>query len=113
MREAQAEVAAGRGRFLGLEKAKRCSVWHATSRPKGRQGGRKAEARRRVDAATRGRIGALLDALLAFRKQHRAALLSMRAGLAAIFPPGTWCVWRFYGAQRMTAGDEVVATAPS
>ena len=113
VREAQAEVAAGRAHFLGLEKAKRCSVWHATGSPKGRQGGRKAEARRRVDAATRGRIGALLDALLAFRKRHRAALLQMREGLAAIFPPGTWCVWRFYGAQRKTAGTQVLATAPS
>jgi len=109
---AHAEVAAGGGRFLGLDKAKRYSVWHATERSKGRKAGRDAKARRRVDAATKGRVRAMLDALLVFREQHRAALFAMRAGLEALFPPGTWYAWRFYGAKRDGA-EAIAATAPS
>jgi len=99
--EAQAEVRAGTAKFLGVEKAKRLSVWHASNRPKGRGAGREAEARRRVAAADKGRLGAMLDALVAFREQHRAAWLLLRQGLAAVvFPSGTWVAWRYYGAQR-------------
>jgi len=111
--EAQAEVAVGNARFLGLDKAKRYSVWHATNRPKGRKAGRDAEARKRVDAASKGRLRAMLDALLEFRHAHREAWQRMRAGLEAVFPPGTWYAWRFYGARRAQAGSAVAATAPS
>jgi phytoene/squalene synthetase len=65
--EAQAEVADGDARFRGLEKAKRFSVWHATKRPKGRKVGRNAQARRRVDAAAKGRLGAMLLAMVIMR----------------------------------------------
>ena len=113
--DAQARVAAGRGSFLGVDKAKLYSVWHATSRPKGRKAGRDAEARRRVDAASKGRLRAMLDALIAFRQEHRAAWLRFREGLGAVFPPGTWAAWRFYGASRHQGHDAspVPSTAPS
>jgi len=98
--EAQAEVRAGAATFLGIEKARRLSVWHASNRPKGRTAGRDAVARKRVAAADRGRLGAMLDALVAFREQHHVAWLRFRQGLAAVFPPGTWVAWRYYGAKR-------------
>ena len=54
----------------------------------------------------------MLDALLTFRQQHRAAWLKMRDGLDAVFPPGTWVAWRFYGARRHDT-ETVQGTAPS
>jgi hypothetical protein len=98
--EAKAEVRAGRASFMGLAKAKRFSVWHATGSPKGRTAGRGAEARRRVAAASKGRLSAMLDALVAFREAHRAAWLLFRQGLEVVFPAGTWVAWRYYGARR-------------
>jgi len=98
--QAHAEVRAGRAKFLGIDKAKRISVWHASNRTKGRTAGRDAEARKRVAAADRGRLGAMLDALLTFTEEHRAAWLRFRQGLDAVFSPGIWVAWRFYGAKR-------------
>lgn len=98
--EAQAKVKAGEASFSGLEQAKRYSVWHSTGGAKGRTAGRDAKARRRVAAATHGRLKAMLEALITFRRQHREAWLRFRMGLTALFPPGTWFAWRFYGAAR-------------
>jgi len=102
--EAHAKVRAGGAGFMGLEKAKRLSVWHASQHPKERTAGHDAQARKRVAAASKGRLGAMLDALLEFREQHRKAWLLLRQGLAAVFPPGTWLAWRYYGAARALPG---------
>ena len=101
---AQAKLRARRAGFMGLEKAKRLSVWHASKHFKERTAGRDAQTRKRVAAASKGRVGAMLDALLEFREQHRKAWLLLRQGLAAVFPPGTWLAWRFYGAARALSG---------
>ena len=107
--EAHAKVHAGGAGFMGLEKAKHLSVWHASQHPKERIAGHDAQARKRVAAASKGRLGAMLDALLEFREQHRTAWHLMQRGLAAVFPPGTWLAWRCYGAARANLG----ATAPA
>ncbi len=109
--EARAKVQAGEARFLGLERAKKLSVWHASDRPSARTAGRDAKARKRVAAERKGRLGAMLDALIEFRDQHRAAWLRMRSGLDALFPPGTWAAWRYYGAKRMNPSDPTLLIA--
>ena len=103
--DAKAAVAKGEARFSGLERAKKLSVWHASSHAPHRTSGREATSRRRVSAATRGRLTAMLQALLEFRAQHRAAMRLMRAGLDTIFPAGTWTAWRYYGARRRDVID--------
>ncbi|HRE90565.1 MAG TPA: hypothetical protein PK095_15645, partial [Myxococcota bacterium] len=79
------------------EHAKQLSVWHSAKLTPGGEGGprveerRRREPRRRVAAATRGRIKAMLDALLAFRKAHRRAWEAMNSGFHnVVFPAGTW-----------------------
>lgn len=104
--EARAKVAAGKAQFEGLARMKRLSVWHARERDKPAVGS-EAKARRRVSAASRGRLGAMLEALVEFRRQHRDAWERMRRGLDAVFPPGTWAAWRYYGAKRREPSDPV------
>ncbi|HRE87859.1 MAG TPA: hypothetical protein PK095_01855 [Myxococcota bacterium] len=110
--EARAEVAAGRRRFIGVKEAMRPSVWHSARRgasADGRRGGQ----RRRVAAATQGRIQAMLEQLVAFRKAHRVALEALRRGFRGVlFPAGTWFAWRFYGALR-APGVNRTLEAPS
>ena len=103
---AQAEVAAGRAEWFGVERAKKVSVWHSVERERA-AAGKKAKATKKVAAATMGRLQAMLEALLAFRKAHRRAWEAFRAGAEAMFPAGTWKAWRFYGASR----EEGVAEA--
>jgi hypothetical protein len=112
--EAQAEVAAGRREFSGLEKAKKLSVWHSANIAPGGEVGRRAKPRKRVAAAAReGRLKAMLDALLAFRAAHRKAWEAFSRGLhSVVFPAGSWFAWRFYGAKR-TPGVNDVLEAPS
>jgi len=119
--KAKAEVAAGRRRFSGLAHARALSVWHSARSSPGvepvsgaaTEPRRRSETRRRVAAATQGRLQAMLEALLAFRKAHRKALEAMGRGLSdVIFPAGTWLAWRFYGAQRVAAMNQTLE-APS
>lgn len=111
--EAKARVRSGEAQFLGLARAKKLSVWHVSERPKGRSAGREAAPRRRVGAATKGRTLAMLAALLEFRKTHRAAWRRMQLGLEAVFPPGTWVAWRFYGAERAVAWGASTLAGPA
>jgi hypothetical protein len=63
-----------------------------------------ATGRRRAAAATQGRLKAMLEELLDFRRAHRVALEAFRRGLRGVlFPAGTWFAWRFYGASREDA----------
>ena len=99
--KAQAEVAAGRRKFSGLAHAKSLSVWHSARFGPGREGGRGASPRRRAAAANHGRLQAMLEELVAFRRAHCAARLAFKRGLRAIlFPAGTWFAWRYYGVLR-------------
>jgi putative transposase len=101
---AHAEVAAGRRSFSGLEHAKKLSVWHSARTWLSGKVGHRVEPRRRVAAATQGRIQAMLEELLAFRRAHRTAWEAMSRGVRdVLFPAGTWFAWRFYGAQRIPA----------
>ena len=110
--KAAAEVAAGRGRFSGVEHAKQLSVWHSARRPVGGEAQRRTEPRRRIAAANQGRLQAMLEALLAFRRAHRVAWEAMCRGVRDItFPAGTWFAWRFYGAQR-EPGVNTILEAP-
>lgn len=110
---AHAEVAAGRRRFSGLEHAKKLSVWHRASPTEGDDAERRSKPRKRVAAATHGRIQAMLEQLLAFRRAHRRAWLALRRGVRyVVFPAGAWFAWRFYGALRL-AGDNLIMKAPS
>jgi len=74
------EVAAGRPRWSGLEKALKTSVCHAAEVPLMRVAGRAAEARRRVAAASKGRLLAMLESLLRFRRARHEAYEAFRAG---------------------------------
>ena len=98
--KAKVEVEAGRRKFLGVKKAMRLSVWHSARAMSG-ESSSGTRPRRRVAAATQGRIQAMLEQLLEFRRAHRLAREAMSRGLRHImFPAGTWFAWRFYGAQR-------------
>jgi putative transposase len=111
--EAHAEVAAGRRRWSGLERARKLSVWHAADVELRREVGRRAESRKRVAAATKGRVLAMLASLLDFRKARLEAWHRFRRGLRdTLFPPGTWFAWRFYGARR-EVGEAAPLAAPS
>jgi hypothetical protein len=110
---AKAEVAAGRQKWSGLEHAKKLSVWHSARARLSGEKERRAEPRRRVAAATKGRIKAMLEALLEFRRAHRVAWEAMSGGIRdVLFPAGTWFAWRFYGAQRVEANNRTLE-APS
>lgn len=99
---ARAEVAAGRRKFSGVKSAMKLSVWHSERSPQSGETGRRAKPRRRVAAATEGRLKAMLEGLLAFRKAHRIAWEALSRGLRdVVFPAGTWFAWRFYGAERV------------
>ena len=98
---ARSEVEAGRRAFSGVKAAMKVSVWHSARRGTRSEAGPRSKRRRRVAAATQGRIQAMLEQLLAFRKAHRLAWEALSRGLrGVIFPAGTWFAWRFYGAQR-------------
>jgi hypothetical protein len=98
--KAKAEVAAGRRRWSGVKTAMKLSVWHS-ARSTSSGNDRLSRPRRRVAAATEGRIQAMLEQLLAFRRAHRVAWEALSRGLRDVmFPAGTWFAWRFYGAQR-------------
>jgi len=111
--EAQAEVAAGRREFMGLKAAMKLSFWHSVSRASSDDGKRRGQPRRRVAAANKGRVKAMLDALVAFRRAHRKAWEAFSQGLHQVmFPAGTWLAWRFYGASRVFAVNKTLE-APS
>jgi hypothetical protein len=111
--DADREVKAGRRRWSGVEKVKKASVWHAADVPLRREVGHRSGARKRVAAATKGRVLAMLASLLAFRKARLEAWQRFRSGLHdTLFPPGTWFSWRFYGARR-EPGVAVPLAAPS
>ncbi len=111
--EAKAEVAAGRREYSGVEQAKKLSVWHSAERASSGEVGRKAKPRKRVAAARAGRLQAMLEGLVAWRKAHRKAWEAFRRGVyEAMFPAGSWMAWRFYGAKR-EAGVSEVLEAPS
>ena len=98
--EAKAEVATGRRRFMGVKRAMKLSVWHSARKVE-REAKRRAEPRRRAAAATQGRLKAMLEELLDFRRAHRVAVEAFKRGLRdVLFPAGTWFAWRFYGASR-------------
>ncbi|HRE90940.1 MAG TPA: hypothetical protein PK095_17595, partial [Myxococcota bacterium] len=69
-------------------------------------------ARRRVAAANQGRLQAMLEELLAFRRAHRVAWVAMNRGRRETFPAGTWFACRFYGALRFDAFNRTLE-APS
>jgi hypothetical protein len=102
---ARAEVDAGRRTFSGVKRAMKRSVWYSARAETGAAAGRGArKARRRAAAADKGRLQAMLEELLEFRKSHRAAWEAFRRGLrGAVFPAGTWFAWRFYGVMRLLA----------
>jgi hypothetical protein len=112
--EAKAEVASGRREFSGLKRAKAVSVWHRAEIEHDRGGGEGSKPRKRVAAAAReGRLRAMLDALVAWRKAYREAWESLKRGVAdVVFPAGTWFVWRHYGAKR-APGVNGALEAPS
>ena len=111
--KAHAEVAAGRRTWSGLEKAKKLSVWHAARTFLSGEVGRRVKPRHRVAAATQGRLQAMLEALLEFRRRHRVAWEAMSRGVRGVmFPAGTWFAWRFYGAMRVPAINKTLE-APS
>jgi hypothetical protein len=98
---ARAEVAAGRRRFSGVKEAMKLSVWHSARGLPGGEVGRNSKPRRRIAAASEGRLKALLEQLLKFRRAHRVAWEALSRGFREVmFPAGTWFAWRFYGAQR-------------
>ena len=102
--KAHAEVAAGRRTWSGLERAKKLSVWHAARTWLSGEFGRRVDPRHRVAAATKGRLQAMLEALLEFRRKHRVAREAMSRGVRSVmFRAGTWFAWRFYGAMRVPA----------
>ncbi len=111
--EAHLEVAAGRRSWSGVEKARKLSVWHRAEVPLRRGAGRAAEARRRVAAASKGRLLAMVESLLRFRRARHEAYEAFRAGASAtLFPPGSWFPWRYYGARR-EPGVAAPLAAPS
>lgn len=111
--EAHREVAAGRRTWSGLERARKLSVWHAAEVPLRRVAGLRAEARRRVAAATKGRLLAMLESLLRFRRERHLAYEAFRAGQRdTLFPPGSWFPWRHFGVHR-EPGVAVALAAPS
>jgi len=111
--KAKAEVAAGRRRFSGVKEAMKVSVWHSARSSSTDPGGNRRKPRRRVAAATQGRIQAMLEQLVAFRKAHRIAWEALSRGFRdVVFPAGTWFAWRFYGAQRVSAVNSTLE-APS
>ena len=55
-------------------------------------------------AASQGRLKAMLEQLLAFRRAHRQAWFALSQGFRRVmFPAGTWVAWRYYGAMRVEA----------
>ena len=111
--ESHREVAAGRRSWSGLERLKKLSVWHAAEVPRRREAGRRAEPRKRVAAASEGRLRAMLESLLEFRRASRAAWQAFRQGARdTMFPAGAWFAWRYYGAHRAPA-VAVLLEAPS
>jgi len=117
--EASAEVKAGRRSFMGVEKARSLSVWHRAARPEdevedaGVDAARKKKKSKRVAAAEKSRLQAMLEALAAFEEAHKAAWRAFASGLwSTVFPRGTWKAWRFYGAQRVPAVNTMLE-APS
>jgi len=89
--------------FVGVARVLANGVWHRpTSAPK-RESGRAAAALRQVAASSRKRLRVMVEALLEFRRAHRAAWEAMRRGLRVLFPVGAYKAWRWYGASRSTA----------
>lgn len=102
--EAKAEVAAGRRKFMGLKAAMELSFWHSVKRAASADEKHSARPRRRAAAAEKGRLTAMLEELLAFRRAHRRAWEAFRQGVHDVmFPAGSWLVWRFYGGRRVFA----------
>ena len=54
----------------------------------------------RHDAASREETEEMLAAEQSFRERYRAALMRLRERAAVLFPPGTFLLWRFFGALR-------------
>ncbi|MCC6624544.1 MAG: hypothetical protein IT385_25070 [Deltaproteobacteria bacterium] len=93
--------AAGKGHgFLGVERVLAQGVWHRPTSPSRRRAGGDAEAIARVAAGERRLKRMMVEALLAFRRAHRAAWEALRRGLEVTFPAGTYKAWRWYGASR-------------
>ena len=91
---------AGRS-FLGIWGVRRL---HRSSRPRKRRdrnAGRAVERRPTLLGSTPEETEAMLAADQTFRERYRAALERLRARAAdVLFPPGTFMLWRFFGALR-------------
>lgn len=101
MGAARAEAAAKGHGFVGVERILRQGVWHRPASPTKRRAGREVEAIRRVTASEKRLARMLVEALLAFRRAHRAAWEAFRRGVEVTFPAGTYKAWRWYGAERV------------
>ena len=98
--EARRERAGSGEAVLGRERVLAQSVWSTptTPDPRAAEGGR---ARRTVAARTKALLDALLARVKAFREKYRRAVVAFAGGRHdTLFPPGTWHVWRHYGARR-------------
>jgi len=103
-------VAAARSRaaesgsgFVGVPRILAQGVWHRPTSPTKRAAGEASRALPQVAASSRGRLLAMLAALVDFRRAHRRAWERLRRGVATLFPTGTYKAWRWYGARRNEA----------
>lgn len=104
LESAARESAAAKGHgFIGVARVLAQGVWHRPKSPSKRKAGREAVALRQVAASSRKRLRAMVEALVDFRRAHRAAWEAMRSGLRVLFPVGAYKAWRWYGASRSTA----------
>ncbi|MCC6621116.1 MAG: hypothetical protein IT385_07665 [Deltaproteobacteria bacterium] len=114
MASARAEAAAKGHGFLGVERVLARGVWFRPKSSTKRKAGREAEAIRRVAAGERRLARMMAEALLMFRRAHRAAWEAFRRGLEVVFPAGTYKAWRWYGAERAAGrGGDVGGGLPA
>ena len=92
--------AAGRT-VLGLAGLRRLTRTTRPRKPRARPAGRGAKRRPTLLGSTPEETEAMIEADHVFRGRYRAALDRLRQGLSAVlFPPGTFMLWRFFGALR-------------
>ena len=98
---ARREVESSGRRFLGVEGLRRLKP---SSRPRTRRdraAGRAAARRPTLLGSSREETETMIAAAQTFRERYARALAALRRHAAeALFPPGTFLLWRFFGALR-------------
>ena len=96
--------------FLGLEALRRLNPFGRPRVRRERKAGHAAERRPMLLGSTREETEEMFAAEQSFRERYAAALVRLRQRASdAIFPPGAFMLWRFFGALREVYDPSVLA----